>query len=72
MFSLDPSILTEKLNSDLEDDKLTISAPSKVNRIPEYHNITSNMIGSSNGEAQLCKLNPITKGRRKISILIYQ
>ena len=45
-FSLDPSILTEELTADFQGDRLTVSAPRKVERLPESRKIPIKMIGA--------------------------
>eukprot|EP01083_Nonionella_stella_P131507 399592_1 len=39
MFTLDPSIITDDLIADLKDEKLTITAPRKIDRLPESRKI---------------------------------
>lgn len=46
-FSMDPSILTDELHADFQDDTLVISAPRKVERLPETRDIPIKMIEHS-------------------------
>lgn len=39
IFTLDPSIMTDELIADLKDEKLTITAPRKIDRLPESRKI---------------------------------
>lgn len=39
IFTLDPSIMTDGLIADLKDEKLTITAPRKIDRLPESRKI---------------------------------
>jgi HSP20 family molecular chaperone IbpA len=49
-FSLDPSILTEELSADFQGEKLIVSAPRKVERLPESRTIPIKMINAEEKE----------------------
>ena len=65
-FSLDPSILTEELSADFHGEKLIVSAPRKVDRLPESRKIPIKTISTEEEEG--AKIEGNHEGSDKVDV----